>query len=173
MSFTHTIPLWLRAGNPNDDSFFFDPRRKCIGQRHLFFSPEPEDFAQCRALCASCPVFKQCARYGVAHFADIPYGVMFGLSENQRHRIDDGVEIFWDWRRGWNHQQYTARVARAVATREREHGESKRERNQDDIPDCPRFHFKGYVRRAGRDPNTDRQRYRCQFCGAVFLGEDL
>jgi hypothetical protein len=167
---TRTQPLWLFGGDQDDDSHRDDPRRKCLYHQDLYFSYEPEALARARDLCAGCPVFRQCARWGLAHYDEIPHGIMFGLTEVQRRRISEGLEEFYDWRRDWSRAKYAAALTRAYEKKIQRQGKSKREENDAGKPSCPRGHTR--VRRGGR--NIDGvQKYRCRECGATFLGEEL
>jgi hypothetical protein len=166
---TKAQPLWLFGGSPDDDSHFYDERRKCLGQGAIYYSYEPENLAHARNLCAACPVYRQCVRYGLAHYDDIPNGIMFGLTEMQRRRISEGRDEFHDWRREWSRAKYAAAITRAYDRRQQRQGKSKRAENRREIPPCPYGH-EG-VRRAGLE--DDRQLYRCKECGATFIGEEL
>jgi hypothetical protein len=163
--------IWRFGGDHDDDSHRRDDRRKCLYHQDLYFSYEPEALARARDLCAHCPVFRQCVRWGLAHYDEIPYGIMFGLTEAHRRRISEGREEFRDWRRDWSRAKYVAAITRAYGKRLSRQGTSKREQNRQEIPVCPYGHDSSQVRRAGRE--DDRQIYRCKECGASFLGEEL
>lgn len=164
--------IWLFGGDHNDGSYRSGGKQKCLDHQNLYFSYEPEDLARARDLCAGCPVFRQCVRWGLAHYEEIPYGTMFGLTETQRRRISEGRDQFHDWRREWSRAKYAAALVRAYDRRLQRQGKSKRRENRREIPGCPYGHDSDQVRRAGRTED-DRQKYRCRKCGATFLGEEL
>jgi Transcription factor WhiB len=167
----NTQPIWLHGGDQDDDSFRYDDRRMCLHHRDLYYSYEPEDLAHARDLCFRCPVFRQCVRWGLSHYEEIPHGMMFGCTEIKRRHFSEGLEMFNDWRRDWSRAKYVATITRAYDRKLRRQGTSKRKQNRREIPACPYGHDSSLVRRAGRE--DDRQTYRCRECGASFLGEEL
>ena len=51
----------------------------------LFFSEQLDDIARAKAICATCPVIKECREQSLA--VREPYGVWGGLSEDERTAI--------------------------------------------------------------------------------------
>jgi transcription elongation factor Elf1 len=150
-----------------------DQRRGCIHQGHIFYSEDLSDQVIAKSICAKCPVFQSCAVWSLHGDLDQHneyYGISAGMSPDQRRRIREGRERFWDWRRDFN---YVQRAAKAAA-RKREHdGIRKRERRREEMPLCPDCESNENIQRVGRNKITNRQRYQCTTCGSRFEGEEL
>lgn len=169
-----TIPLWWWGGNPDDDSFMTDPRRKCRNHGDLYYREhDTEALFDCRNICITCPVRRQCARFSIRHYDDeggmMMHGIWAGYTPTDRKKISEGRMQFYDWAAGWSHRAQARVRARAKATADRKQGISKRELNRLAMPPCPEGHTN--VRRSGRQNN--QQLYRCRECGVSFRGEDL
>jgi hypothetical protein len=106
-------PPWLREGDPDDHGFLNREDLPCRGQSELYFSDAAVDVARCKNLCQTCPVFEDCARFGLTHFGWIPYGTLFGVSEHDRLLIHKGKRRFSDWRSAWGPSLYARAVAKA------------------------------------------------------------
>jgi hypothetical protein len=102
-----------------------DPSRKCKDHPGLWFSYEIDDLAWIRQYaCGRCPVFEQCARYGIAHPEEA--GIFAGYTEQERHRIATGKKRFKDWRQNWSTATYTTIIARLRERRSRTPGVDRR-----------------------------------------------
>ena len=74
----------------------------CSGHTDTFFPtgmPTKEVLDAARALCSVCPVFDSCREWGMAHFPEIPHGILFGVSALERRLIWAGLVPWDDWRR--------------------------------------------------------------------------
>lgn len=121
--------LW--AYGQASDSFMSDPTRKCKDHPGLWFSYEVDDLAWIRQYaCGKCPVFEQCARYGIAHPEEA--GIFAGYTEHERQRIASGKKRFKDWRQTWTTATYAAVLARMKERRERARGTGKRARRKNE-----------------------------------------
>jgi Transcription factor WhiB len=166
--------LWFWGGDPDDGSYRSDPGRKCKNEPEIYFSYEPEALARARALCITCPFRRQCTRYSIAHFDEVPYGIWAGLTEMERRKISEGRQPFIDWAEDWKQDRranYTVPITHAVERRNRRQGISKRDGNRAEIPPCDQGHHAPLVHRAGR--SKGKQRYRCEECHTTFLREEL
>lgn len=96
-------------------------RASCAGSRTTFF-PERETLAglyDARQACAYCPVFDQCASWGLEHYPDIPEGILFGFTSIERQAMWRGKIRFHDWREtDWSQPDPTTKRARAARERE-------------------------------------------------------
>jgi hypothetical protein len=171
-------PLWVRGTISPD--FVNDPSRGChtpTGRpNNLFFDDSIEALAACQAICVTCPVFRDCTRWTLANYQDLPFGIFAGLSEHVRARIHAGTEQYYDWRRDWNRRYYSGRKAQAAQRRLLRSGEGKRRRSKDTMPPCPHCGQTDHVCLNGRSINAkrpDRQRHRCTDCKKNFLGGEL
>jgi predicted RNA-binding Zn-ribbon protein involved in translation (DUF1610 family) len=162
-------PKWLHDGDPNDDWFSRHRGRACINHTTLYFSSDLFDLLEAKRLCASCPVFESCARWGLAHYDLVPNGMFFGLTEHERKRIHQGKVKFQDWRRFWSRTKYTRLKWNATNKQNQRNGIIKRER--DPKPACPSCGEKSSMR-CGWDRESDTQRYRCLDCGYRFTDQE-
>jgi predicted RNA-binding Zn-ribbon protein involved in translation (DUF1610 family) len=158
-------PMWFRIGRRRtvSDEFKNDPRRACLNQVHIMFSEDLCEQVMAKKLCASCRLFKECALWSLnAAEWEVPeFGIIAGMDPDQRRRIRERREHFWDWRRDFN---YTQRVARAAA-RKRE-----TERHRAEIPLCPGCGSNYDVIRDRWNRSVNQQRYHCTACGSYFVG---
>jgi hypothetical protein len=164
--------LWVHTNEPTD-LFKRDPRCMCIDHQDIYFSEKWEDFARCQALCVQCPLFKDCTRWTLANYPDLPFGTFAGMHQDLRARIYSGREDYYDWRQDWNRREYVRKVSRAVNRRNQRQGVSKRARKTEELPPCPLCECSEAVTRWGRDRETNRQLYRCVDCRKQWRGEEL
>lgn len=173
------IPLWVRGQVTTD--FLDDPRRACITPtgryNDLFFGETIEALETVRnQFCGVCPLYRDCTRWILANYEDLPYGIYAGLSEETRKRIFEGKERYYDWRPEWHKRYFSAMKAAAAQKSMIRSGQGKRQIGKADMPPCPHCHQSEKVCRNGRSTNQhapDRQRYRCMDCKKNFLGEEL
>jgi Transcription factor WhiB len=166
-------PMWFRIGRrrPITDEFKNNHRSACINWQEVMF--DDEDLSNqviARKLCASCVNFKSCALWALYGHCDTEFAIVAGMDPDQRRRIREGRESFWDWRREFNYAQRAAKAAKHTRAR---NGVRKRDQRRDEIPLCRGCDSNQYVHRDGRDKSTDRQRFKCTDCGSYFLGEEL
>jgi hypothetical protein len=164
-----TIPLWWWGGNPDSIDYMDHPGVRCREHGDLFFREDAEAVPMCRTICYQCPVRKDCARYAIRHYDDVPHGNWAGYSATERKKISEGRIPFYDWAKTWSQTTRIKMLVNARALNNRKKGLSKRRLNRLAIPDCPLGHVN--VRRSGRQDG--RQLYRCRECGLGFLGEEL
>jgi hypothetical protein len=175
MTLLYLQPKWLSEGDPDDDSFRQNPHRACLQHGDMFFSYDIFDIIEARRICATCPVFEQCACWGLAHYDSIEYGVWFGLTEQERKRIWNHKASFRDWRRYWTSAKYARMRTNAIHKRNRRNGTSKREQARAAIPPCPRGcpGRRNSPSRSGWDNERDTQRYRCLECGCRYTARGV
>ena len=166
-------PMWFRVGRrrPVTDEFKNTHHCGCARQIDLFYSEDLSEQVQAKKVCAECPVFRPCALWALlSPDCDTDFAIVAGMDPNQRLRIREGREHFWDWRRNFD---YTQRAARAASRKRERNGIRKRDQRRDEIPPCPGCGSNQYVHRDGRDKVQNRQRYQCTACGPHFMGEEL
>jgi ribosomal protein L37AE/L43A len=150
------------------------PHRACLQQSHFFFSEDLSEQVIAKKICASCPMLHPCTAWALSdHGYDLNndyYWIIAGLDPDQRRRIREGRETFYDWTTDFSYAQSFSKAASRERSRK---GTKKREQRRSEMPCCPGCGSSQYVNRDGRDRETDRQKYRCTACGPYFLGEEL
>lgn len=120
-----TTPLWLYGGErPPSEDFLSDPRRNCIkwkGVAWLFFSDDLVEQQMAKRLCATCPLFRACTRWSLAHDRELEYGIFAMMTADRRHRIAEGREKYADPRRDFNFAQNAAKAAARKRARQGVH----------------------------------------------------
>jgi hypothetical protein len=100
----------------------------CRSCPDLFF-PETDNLSAlitARKVCVTCPVYEQCATWGLANFPHIEKGILFGYTPIERRAFWIGKLKYEDWRQtNWGSPdpqgfRRPGQVARAHAARERE-----------------------------------------------------
>jgi hypothetical protein len=72
----------------------------CFGKPEVFF-PKEDTVAtviEARTLCSACPVYENCASWGLANYLLIPSGILFGYRALDRFAFYSGQATYVDWR---------------------------------------------------------------------------